>query len=211
MTPPTPVLPSLIAAVFGAIVGALSPPAHAERADREQQVNLEADRITIDDQRKVHVFEGRVRLSQGSLLIEAERIVVSQDAAGFQRGIASGAPARFRQKREGRDEYVSGEAERVEYDAKSERVEFFGKALVRSGADEIRGAYIGYDAREERYLAAAQAPQGGSTAAADGARVRATIQPRRQEAGSEADGSIELRRADDIGVGATDRKPLPVQ
>lgn len=150
---------------------------HAEQADRNQPVNLEADRITIDDARKVHVFEGNVRLSQGSLRIEAARIVVAQDPSGFQRGTAEGSPARFEQKREGRDETVSGQASRIEYDARSERVEFFGDALVRSGPDEIRGQYIGYDAREERYFADSRTPD--SAAPASG-RVRATIQPRRE-------------------------------
>lgn len=162
----------------------------AERADRDQPVNLEADRITIDDARKVHVFEGNVRLTQGSLKIQAAKIVVSQDPAGFQRGTAEGQPARFEQKREGRDEMISGEAERIEYDARSERVEFFGKAIVRSGLDEIRGEYVGYDAREEKYFAESRTPQDG--VARPGGRVRATIQPRRELTGdgdSNADGS----------------------
>lgn len=174
----------------------LAPPvALAERADRSQPVNLEADRITIDDARKVHVFEGNVRLSQGSLRIEAARIVVAQDESGFQRGTAEGSPARFEQKREGRDELVSGRATRIEYDARSERVEFFGQAVVRSGLDEISGEYIGYDARDERYFAEARRPDGPASASG---RVRATIQPRRQAADDEpvpADAALPLKPA----------------
>lgn len=160
----------------------------AEQADRNQPVNLEADRISIDDARKVHVFEGNVRLSQGSLRIEAARITVSQDQAGFQRGTAEGQPARFQQKREGRDDLVSGEARRIDYDARLEKVEFVGSAIVRSGPDEIRGDYIGYDAREERYFAEAR-PDAGTGAAGSG-RVRATIQPRR-DAGPDSVGDSE--------------------
>jgi lipopolysaccharide export system protein LptA len=180
----------------------LATTALAEKADRNMPVNLEADRITIDDARKVHLFEGKVRLSQGSLLIEASRIVVAQDAAGFQRGTAEGSPARFRQKREGRDEFVSGEAERIEYDASSERIEFFGQAVVRSGLDEIRGAYIGYDAREERYFAEARSPQDG-TGTRNG-RVRATIQPRREAPPGEpaaAEPPPSLQRSDQLDAG----------
>ena len=39
-----------------------------------------------------------------------------QDADGFSYGVAYGKPATFRQKRDGRDEYIEGFADRLEYD-----------------------------------------------------------------------------------------------
>jgi lipopolysaccharide transport protein LptA len=42
---------------------------HAERADREKPVNLEAARVTVDDIKRVHIFEGNVVLTQGTLTI----------------------------------------------------------------------------------------------------------------------------------------------
>lgn len=178
MTPIFSHRPSRIGAALALAAGlAAVGGAHAERADRNKPVNLEANRITVDDGKKLHVFEGNVRLAQGTLLILADKIIVSQDADGFQKGIAHGTPAKFRQKREGLDEYVEGEAERIEYDARSERAEFFGKARVKSAGDEVRGAYIAYDGIGERYLATAGGGEGKPSAGADG-RVRAVIQPK---------------------------------
>ncbi|HAY09760.1 MAG TPA: lipopolysaccharide transport periplasmic protein LptA, partial [Thauera sp.] len=37
-----------------AALAAFSAPAIAEKADREQPVNIEADRLTVDDRNKVH-------------------------------------------------------------------------------------------------------------------------------------------------------------
>jgi hypothetical protein len=57
--------------------------------------------------KKTQVFEGNVQLVKGTLVIRAERIVVSQDDDGYQRGVATGTagtPPRFRQKREGQDD-----------------------------------------------------------------------------------------------------------
>jgi lipopolysaccharide export system protein LptA len=88
--------------------------AHAERADRDQPVNIEADRVEIDDQKKEAVFEGNVVLTQGTLMLKADRIIVDQDETGFQSGIAFGRPAYFRQKREGFEDFIEGEAERLE-------------------------------------------------------------------------------------------------
>ena len=148
----------------------------AERADRNKPVNLEADRITVDDAKRQHIFEGNVTLSQGTLTIHANRIVVTQDAEGFQRGVAYGAPARFRQKRDTGEGYIEGEGERIEYDARIEKAEFFNQAWVRNGLDEIRGNYISYDAKTERYVVTS-ATDGKGNVVPSG-RVRAVIQPK---------------------------------
>src|SRR3989441_2990226 len=52
-----------------------------------------------DEAKKVSTFEGKVVLTQGSLIIRADRIVVRQDGDGFYHGVASGKPATFRHKR----------------------------------------------------------------------------------------------------------------
>ncbi len=156
--------------------------AWAERADKEKPVNLDADKVTIDDKNKVHVFEGNVRLSQGTLLILGDKIVVTQDAAGFQKGVATGRLAKFRQKREGKDEYVDGEADRIEHDNRTEHTRFFGNAYVKSGQDDVRGQYIEYDALTEQYLVTS-GPDGTvlkSTPQKD-SRVHAVIQPRNKD------------------------------
>ena len=173
MTP----LARLLAAA--ACAAALS--AHADRADREKPIGLEADRVTIDDKKKTHLFEGHVRLSQGSLLIQADRILVTRDPAGYQKGVATGEPAAFREKREGREDFIEGQARRIEHDTRSGRTEFFDRALVRSGGDEVRGNYIRYDSATETYLV-----DGGRSGRAGDGRVRAIIQPRRGDSPSAA-------------------------
>ncbi len=162
--------------------------ARAEKADRDKPVNLEADRVSVDDVKKVQVFEGNVQLVKGTLVIRAERIVVTQDDDGYQRGVATGtpsAPPRFRQKREGLDDYIEGEAERIEHDNRAEKTEFFNRAWVRSGLDEVRGQFISYDALTERYFVTS-GPNGTRAQPGSGERVRAVIQPKNKEAGSPA-------------------------
>jgi lipopolysaccharide export system protein LptA len=156
--------------------------AWAERADRDKPVHLEAARVTVDDVKRTHIFEGNVVLSQGTLVIRTAKLVVTQDAEGFQKGVATGGEgglARFRQKREAKDEYVDGEAERIEYDSRGEKAEFFTRAFVRSGADEVRGHYISYDGRTEQYLVTAT--PGASPGSKEG-RVTAIIQPKNAKA-----------------------------
>lgn len=154
-------------------------PALAERADRDKPVNIEADRVTVDDRNKVHIFEGAVVLTQGTLIIKGDKLVVTQGADGFQRGVATAAGGRlasFRQKREGSAGYIDGEAERIEYDSRAEKARLFNRAYVRSGGDEVRGSFIEYDAVAENFLVT-NAP-GSSPSAAGSGRVSATIQPK---------------------------------
>jgi lipopolysaccharide export system protein LptA len=181
--------------------------ARAEKADRDKPVNIDADRVSVDDVKRQQIFEGNVQLSKGTLVIRAERIVVHQDEDGYQRGVASGGAslANFRQKREGLDEFIDGEAERIEHDAKVEKTEFFGRARVKSGLDEVRGQFISYDARSEQYVVTSGA---NGTRAPSGSRerVRAIIQPRTGGADSApAAAGATLKGVQDIGT-ATQEK-----
>ncbi len=153
-------------------------PGAADIADREKPINLEADRMEIDDTKKVATLTGNVVVSQGTLTIKSDRMVITQDTGGFSKGVAYGNPATFRQKREGFDEYIDGQALRMEYDGRNEMLELFDKAVVKKGAEEVRGNYISYNSRTEFY----QAFGGGkdSTGKDTAGRVRAVIVPKKK-------------------------------
>lgn len=181
--------PYLQFAAIAGMAGILFAPiaAHAESADRDKPVNIEADRVSVDDAKKQQIFEGNVQLIKGSLIIRAARIVVTQDDNGYQRGVATGTASvlpSFRQKREGQDEYIEGEAERIEHDARNEKTEFFNRAYVKSGLDEVRGQFISYDAKTENYFVTS-GPNGSRALPGSGKRVHAIIQPKNQTASAE--------------------------
>ena len=171
-----------------ALLVVLSFPAFAEKADSEKPINLEADRISMDDVKKVQIFDGNVVLTQGTMQIRTSKLVVTQDADGFQKGVATGGAnglARFRQKLEGKDAYIEGEDERIEHDARSEKTQFFTRAWVKNGQDEVKGQYISYDSLTENYLVTNGAGDSKTATGAAQARVRAIIQPKGKNAPSE--------------------------
>jgi lipopolysaccharide export system protein LptA len=174
----------------------------AERADRDKPMQLEANRISIDDANKTQTLEGDVLITKGTMTLRAERIVVTEDKYGFQKGSATGGKgglARFRQKREGSTEYVEGEAERIEYNSNSEVAELFRRAWVKTGEDQVKGDYIWYDAISEKYLVT-----GGDNKNPQGApgRVRAIIQPKNKGTGPEQSASqgsqLDLRSSPNV-------------
>jgi lipopolysaccharide export system protein LptA len=181
-------------AVAAALVAA---PALAERADRDKPINIEADRMTADEQKQTAVFEGRVVLTQGTFVLRADKLTVRQDAAGFQSGVAVGSPATFRQKRDGVDEWIDGEALRIEYDGKAELVELFEKARINRDKDEVRGNYISYDTRSEVFRV--QGAKEAQPASREG-RVRMVIQPKKKDGTAPAPAApLELKPATGIG------------
>src|SRR5258706_5001009 len=100
------------------LLAILSTVASGEKGDRDKPINITADRGFEDNKKQEAIFEGNVLLTQGTLRVDADRIVVRRDKEGFDFAKATGNPARFRQKRDGIDEFIEGYAKRIEYDGK---------------------------------------------------------------------------------------------
>ena len=157
-------------------------PASAEKADKDKPTNIEANKMSSDDAKRMSIFEGSVVLTKGTVVVRADRIVVQQDAEGFQRTTATGKPVRFRQKgdRKGDKEgvWTDGEALRVEIDDRNERIELFERARVTRDQDVVNGEYIFLDQRTEFFSVSTAKGATPSSPAAPGGRVKAVIQPK---------------------------------
>jgi lipopolysaccharide export system protein LptA len=174
-----------LAALIAALLGGAAVPAAAEKADRAKPMNVEADALRYDDLRQTSVFTGRVVVTKGTIVLRGARMEVRQDPEGFQHGVVtaeSGRRAFFRQKRDGVDEFIEGEAETIEYDGRADRVRFVNRAEMRrfrgtALSDEMTGSLITYDNTNDVFTVDG-APGGGGAASAPGGRVRATLAPR---------------------------------
>ncbi|HEV3008501.1 MAG TPA: lipopolysaccharide transport periplasmic protein LptA [Burkholderiales bacterium] len=148
----------------------------AEKADRDKPTQVEANRMSADDARRLNIFEGDVVVTKGTIRLTADRLVVRQDAEGFQFATATGKPARFRQRQDakaGEKEgiWVDGEALRIELDDRNQKIELFENARVNRGGDEVAGDYIFVDQRSDFYqVSSGKGPAKG--------RVKAIIQPK---------------------------------
>lgn len=176
--------PGLRTAALGLLLTAamsvlICPQALAERADRFQPIQVESDRMQYDDVKQVNVFTGQVVLTRGTLVLRADQLILRQNPEGYAQGTATGQLARFRQKRDGLNEWIEGQGEELIYDGKAETLRVLRRAQVRrlDGSrllDEIEGASILYDSRSEYYTVEGS----GARAPAGSGRVRVTIQPR---------------------------------
>jgi lipopolysaccharide export system protein LptA len=162
--------------------------AFAEAADRDKPIELEADTVTVNDAKKISTYSGTVVLTQGTLVIRADKLIVHEDAEGFQHSTSSGNPSTFKQKREGKNEYMEGSAQRIEYDGRMDKVQLYTRAWVKRGEDIIRGDYISYDANAE-YAEVLGGVKSESNVGSG--RVKAIIQPKNRPAAAPARPSSE--------------------
>jgi lipopolysaccharide export system protein LptA len=202
------------ALVFAGLAAVAATSVQAEKADRFKPLNVEADLPGKIDLLNQHVvFNGNVVVTKGTMTIRANRIEVRESADGYHTAVAYGSPtqhATFRQKRDAPDEYIAGDAERLEYDGKSDVIRFVNNASVRrlrgsETADEISGNLVTYDSGTEVFNVTGGA---ASTAANPGGRVRAVLTPKEgsaaaaeaaRAANAAASAPAQLRTAPSLG------------
>ena len=196
---------SAVAALSLALLALASVPARAEKADRYKDLNIEADLPgKIDLLNQFVVFNGNVVVTKGTMIIRAARIEVRETPDGYHTAVAFGTPAQhatFRQKRDAPDEFIEGDAERLEYDQKSDVIRFVNNATVRrlrgaTQADEIAGNLVTYDSTTEVFNVSGGAP---ATATNPGGRVRAVLVPKEGTAAA----AEAARAASAVSTGTT--------
>jgi lipopolysaccharide export system protein LptA len=202
-------LPARIASAAGLAFALAVLPAQAEKGDRAQPLTVAADRQgTVDLQNQVVVFAGNVVITKGTIRIQADRVEVREGPDGYRTAVAIGSasrPATFRQKRDGVDEYITGQADRLEYEERGDVVRFIDNAIVRrlrgaTVADEITGSQVTYDNTSEVFSVTGGTP--ANTAGSPGGRVRAVLAPREgTPAAAEAASQPRLRLSPDLEEG----------
>ncbi|MCA6218504.1 lipopolysaccharide transport periplasmic protein LptA [Ideonella sp. B7] len=143
--------------------------ARAEKTDRQKPLVVESDgkqSAQVDLARKLTVVSGNVSISQGTMLIRADRVEVREPQDGLYNAVAFSWPARqatFQQKRDVADEFIEAQADRIEYDGASERIKLLGNAWLRmrragTVTDEASGSVITYDQRQDTVQFDGQGP-----------------------------------------------------
>lgn len=155
--------------------------ASALESDRQQPIRIQADRVELDNRRGISSYTGHVAVDQGSLHVEADRLVVYRQGEALARIEADGEPVRFRQRPDNATEDIAGSARHIEYRAADNLIVLQGAASVQKGGDHFSGERIEYDTRHAVVNASGkgtpESANGTDTGSGDG-RVHAIIQPR---------------------------------
>lgn len=176
--------------IFAAVLlSLLSLTAAAERADSLKQAEVEYDSADVDGITGTRILTGNVILTRGTLLLKADRALVRETPEGYMvvtLTASNGKLTTFRQKRDGGpDLWVEGQAERIEYEERTELVRLYSNAMVKElesarMTNQITGPFISYDNRKE--VATVRNDVSGQTKAGGG-RGTLILSPKRAPAG----------------------------
>ena len=146
--------------VFALCMLMLSSIAHAEKADQDKPIILEAEKVSVNDVQQIYDLKGQVLLIKGSIVVTGEDGHIQVDPEGYElvdvKG-SSNTTASFRQRREGpADEFMQGRGAQVTYNAKTEVLTITGDASLKRSLnmqmlDQLQGWKIEYDDIKERY------------------------------------------------------------
>ena len=134
--------------------------AHAEKADRDKPLILEAEKVSVNDVQQIYDLNGQILLIKGTIVVTGEDGHIQVDAEGYEFVDVKGSQdtiASFRQRREGpADEFMQGTANQVTYNAKTEVLTLTGDANLKrllnvQMLDQLRGWKIEYDDVKQYY------------------------------------------------------------
>ena len=110
--------------------------------DSQQPIAVEADSLEVRDQENISIYQGNVSLTQGSLEVNSERLVIHfNEARELVFMEMTGAPARFRLLDDTRRE-LRGHAEKINYSVSKSLLELLGNARFSHSGDSIEGSEI---------------------------------------------------------------------
>lgn len=139
-------------------------------ADRDQPINIEADKASLNDRTGFSVYEGNVKLQQGTLIFTGNRMTVQLTDKQLDTIVLSGNPATAVQRPQGKDTDQHAEAGRIEYYANDERIILLDKARVWETGDE--------EFRSERIVVNLKTDTVDAGGGGDSGRVHITLQPK---------------------------------
>lgn len=168
----------LLAALLGSLLLALGVTAAALPEDRRQSINLSSDRATYENNQGI--YTGNVKMSQGSLKIAADQVIIIESDRKVTKVVARGTPARFEQQPRAGEGKVEASANLIEYELDAEEILLQHNARIQHQGSTISGDRIVYSGRKQLVVA-----DGGSNQ--QDKRVQMTLQPQ-NSAGDDRDG-----------------------
>jgi lipopolysaccharide export system protein LptA len=158
---------SALRCLCGVALLCLASAAMALDSDRKQPIYIDADRVELDEAKGVNTYTGSVVVVQGSMQINADRLVIHTADRKPTRYVATGAPARYKQQPNPDEGDVVGVAKTIEYRVSEKKLYLRTDAQITRQGDVFQGDQLVYDTARD--LVSGSGGQGG--------RIRMIIQP----------------------------------
>lgn len=141
--------------------------------DQQQSITIQADSATFNATNNQAIYQGHVELTQGSLTLTSDTLLIQNSNAGVQSLTATGNPASYSQQLTADKPLVKATAGKVIYYPHEQKIELFSQAQLRQGDSLFQGDHITYDLKQRILSASGNADSKNKSSG----RVKMVIPP----------------------------------
>jgi lipopolysaccharide export system protein LptA len=120
--------------------------------DFDAPIIIESDFAERNEKTGLTQYRGNVSIQQGSMMIDANNVVIFYESDAVSRILCTGNPASFQQSDQS-GARVLARAETIEYRPREELVNLKTNASLSNKGTQIKGDSINYDLRNESWKA----------------------------------------------------------
>ena len=163
-------------ALLTVVISTLSAPLWALASDKEQPIHISSDSAERNEKKGITIYTGSVQMEQGTLRIDADKVVIHSVNNEISKIVATGKPAEYRQKPSPQKQMVIAKGDTIEYMLDVEKLFLINNASLRQNDGTIMtGKRIDYDIKESLVKAES------SKTNTKNDRIHMVIQPKRDK------------------------------
>lgn len=121
-------------------------PAHGQ--SNAPPITVDADRVSVDLESNVRIFEGNVVVTRGNQTVQADRVELREKESRIEKLTAEGSPVEFRSGSDGESEGFTAQANRVVVNYLTDKAELSGDVYLAQGSMQLNAPMIFYDLAE---------------------------------------------------------------
>lgn len=138
---------------FAILILCISYSTFAEKGDQDKPLDIQAEHCDFNQKTMVSTCRGHVVVTQGTMTIQSQKLVVSQDQKGNYFAQGAGRPVKFKQRMDNGIDWLEAQSYRFDYDGEKRRLQLLEQAWVRQGDNQVKGEKITYNLDKEEYEA----------------------------------------------------------
>ncbi len=161
------------------LTGVVALPAQALPGDSAAAIRIESDTAEMDEKQGVSVYRGRVRISQGTVRIRADKVTVESTRDGVSKIVATGRPAHYQHQPKAEESIVHAYGEVIQYFADDQKVVILKNARLEQDDNTFIGDRINYDIQKQ--LVKAHSDGSTTSGSTSRQRVEIVIQPSKKK------------------------------
>lgn len=141
--------------IFLIILSAFTFGVYAMPGDAKKPIKVKAYTVVIDERKGLSTYTGDAQVSQGSLILSADKIELYSSQKEVIKVLAKGSKkklAYYKQNQPNRPRFIEASAVDIAYLIKKEFVHLKGKARLIQGFDTFSGGTLDYDIANDRVI-----------------------------------------------------------